>query len=43
MALYRVDGLAIFKDISGLRKIFFFVNCLEDMTWNLQLNAIEKS
>ena len=24
MALYRVDGLAIFKDISGLRKNFFF-------------------
>ena len=35
MALYSVDGLATFKDISD-------INFSEDKIWNLQLNAIEK-
>ena len=47
LTLYRDDRLTIFKNISGsvsekkLNNII--INCLENMTLNLQLNAIEKS
>ena len=47
LALYRDDGLTIFKNISGsvsekkLKNII--INYLENMTLNLQFNAIEKS
>ena len=47
LTLYRDDRLTSFKNISGsvsekkLNNII--INCLENMTLNLQLNAIEKS
>ena len=42
LALYRDDELAIFKNVSGPASEKFFVNCLENMTWNIQFNATEK-